>query len=169
MGALRARCWSPAAPLVTARVAKSAKRSRKHGLRNARHAPFQALARKEFRFLGALCGMGWPTIYFDLFGMRGRGRGGPQRWDWRRCADRALPFFGYGFLTSFRQRIIADHINSLPKAGYGFVTSFWLRNRNQFSASNKESLHTVACWPPQLNPAVNRQPCFRGEGLVEHC
>ena len=109
--------------------------------------------------------MGWPTIYFDLFGMRGRGRGGPQRWDWRRCADRALPFFGYGFLTSFRQRIIADHIKSLPKTGYGFVTTFWqhtavymlpyegilyylpktgydfvtrnwLRIRNQFSARN---------------------------------
>ena len=37
-----------------------------------------------------------------------------------------------------------DFQKILAKNGYGFVTIFRLLNRNRFSASNKESLHTVA-------------------------
>ena len=37
-----------------------------------------------------------------------------------------------------------DFLKILAKTGYVFVTENWLRIRNQFSGSNKESLHTIA-------------------------
>ena len=58
---------------------------------------------------------------------------------------------GHG-VAVFRQRISSQFSATcyrrfqkiLAKSGYVFVTENWLQIRNQFSGSNKESLHTVA-------------------------